>query len=1053
MSFPLTDEQRAAVLATEPKIAVVAGAGTGKTRVLTERYVELVLKRGVDLRRILAVTFTNKAAREMKERIAKALRDAGEPKRAQQVEFAAVSTMHAFLGRILRERALDAGVDPRYRLADEIEAELMLDEAIDAAVDAAQDPALIDLAGGEQFVRQLYKSARATPNPLPTLEPVAFDEEEFGRRMGSLLDGLANCAAKGKTLEKIQALHAMRDGLMACEEEALAEFPVLIQRWSGDAKEYADEAKALKKELESLAHRERATAVGAAVVRLLVDLDARYTELKRDEGLLDFADIEHLGLKLLTSEAGKQVAAEYDHLLVDEYQDTSRIQQALLDALAEHCNRFGVGDEKQSIYRFRYADARIFVEMRQEATEYPLSESFRSRPEVVGFVNELFQGLFKGTGVEARDLRVEQEWDSKALSSIEVMAPEGRLIPHARRKAADALAARLRELVDQKTFRYGDCALLMPRMSALAIYERAFVDRGIPYVVVKGRGYYAAREVVDLANLLLLTEDPHDDYRAVGVLTSLLCGVPEQDLLHMDGDVPWMLRTPGDAIPRERRQRLRQFAERFERWREMAGRVQTGALVETILDETRFADLMLLENDGRRRHANLKKVLRQARATTLSPGEFARGLLEFREREVRESEAPVSSEDDDAVQIMTVHASKGLEFKCVAIAELSEAENRGGGAILQPSGRFGFTLRNDDGNSFVPPGMDGLKQWEKQQAIAEERRLWYVAMTRAEEHLILSWPRTPKKQNKALAHLLTGQDTDAPVQRPRATGLSRSVRASLRRAGALNADIPRDNEAADALLDRVAAYEPPPVDDSPYIAAVADLVEFDRCPRRYRLRRMLGIEIDDAPVYTGEGGDRADDDEHPRRLLGTVFHKIIAEIGPGAVPTADQVRAHFPEARDKDVEKIKQWSEWLAEQPIAQQLQGKRLVPEMDFLVRLGDLPLRGSIDLYTRDVPLLLDYKTSRKAKPQEYALQVAIYLGALRALDLPCPDVAHLVYVDAKQVHEVKPVALEELIATFRNAHRVAGQSGEAFTPTPGDACEYCDFRAACEAEGYEL
>ena len=330
MSFPLTDEQRAAVLADEPKVAVVAGAGTGKTRVLTERYLELVLKRGVDLRRVLAVTFTNKAAREMKERIAKALRDAGERERAQQVEFAPVSTMHSFLGRILRERALDAGVDPRYRLADEIEAELLLDQAIDDAVDAADEAtraALIDLAGGEPFIRQLYKTARATPHPLQALQPVTFDSEEMGQRFGALLDGLGNCAAKGKTLEKIQKLEAMRDRLIACELEAMAAFPEFAQRWAGDAKDYADEAKSIKKELASLVHRERADEVGAAVVRLLVDLDARYTELKRDEGLLDFADVEHLGLKLLTSEVGAGFAAAYAQQLVDEYQDTSRLQR------------------------------------------------------------------------------------------------------------------------------------------------------------------------------------------------------------------------------------------------------------------------------------------------------------------------------------------------------------------------------------------------------------------------------------------------------------------------------------------------------------------------------------------------------------------------------------------------------------------------------------------------------------------------------------------------------------------------------------------------------
>ena len=1065
----LTDDQRAAVHAGGRRVAVVAGAGTGKTRVLTERYLHLAIDRGADLRRILAVTFTNKAAREMKERIRDTLADRGESERARQVEFAPISTVHTFLGRVLRERALDAGVDPRFAIADEVTAELLLDRAMDDAIAAVDDEtrgALVDVAGGEDYLRGLYLAARATPHEFGELRAVEVDEQALRARLAALLDGLARCKATGKTAEKIQRLGAMRAGLLALDAGACAEFPSHILRWGGEAKEFAADAKALRDELALLAYRERAERSGAAIVRLLVDLDARFTEAKAEEGLIDFADIERLGLRLLRSEAGAKVAAEFDHMLVDEYQDTSRIQQAIVEALAERCDLFAVGDAKQSIYRFRYADASIFAELQAEADCFPLRDSFRSREPVVRFVNDLFERLFRGTGVAPQALDPKRTaWEREREGRVELLAPEGRNAFQARRREAHAIAARLNELVrEREEYEFRECAILLPRMSNLSLYERALADQGIPYVVVKGRGYYAAREVVDLAHLLLALEDPFDEYRAVGAMTSLLCGVPETDLLHLAGDAPYPLRALGqerpETIPPDRWERLLTFAGRFEEWRRALQFEECGAVVERILADTRFADLLLLEPDGRRRHANLRKALRQARKTHVSPAEFARGLLEFREREVRESEAPIASEADDAVRIMTVHASKGLQFPLTVVADLSEGKRAVSGAILHPDGRFGFRLRGiPPARNVEPPGLSALKEWEKAQEEGERRRLWYVALTRAEEHLIVSWPRTESGTgNKALEHLLDDPPAGVGVIDPdslrvpsRRGGVGTRVRAAVRRRAELPPppDLARDDAAADVLLERVASFAPPATDGTPYIAAVADLVEFDRCPRRYRLGRLLGIDVESPVRVAEEARPRADEDEHPRRLLGTAFHKVIAEIEPGGVPTEEQVREQFPEAKAADVEKIAGWCAWLADQPISAELAGCKLVPEMDFLVRLGGLPVRGTIDLYTPDLPLLLDYKTSRRAKPEEYALQVAVYLRALRELDRPCPESAKLVYVDARAVHEVAPVDLDPLIERFATAHR--GDGG--FAPTPGAACEYCEFKAACLAQGIEL
>lgn len=1066
----LTREQSAAAFAEERAVAVVAGAGTGKTRVLTERYLDLVMRRGVPIPRILAVTFTEKAAREMKERIRGALRGKGRADLARQAEFAPVSTIHAFLARMLRERALDAGLDPRFAIADEITAEFLREEAMAETVDASGlSDALVDLAGAEGDLRELYEAARATPFELSALVPMAPDLEGLSARMARFL---AECAevrlTAAGTASRLAGLRERRARFLALDPGAAEEFFDLVKGGVAAAqKELFREGKEIAKAYRPLVHLARARATGAAVVDALARLDAAYTARKRAEGLLDFSDLEREGLRLLRSPAGDAVLAEFDHLLVDEYQDTNRLQEAILERLASKAVRFGVGDEKQSIYRFRHADAAVFQELRGKAKPYPLGGSFRSRPEIVAFTNALFRELFRGTDVASQDLRAEAAWRERKAPCVELIAPPAENAAEGRRREAAAVARRLREIVEGKellrgaadaegSISYRDCAILLRSTTNLVLYERALGEAGVPYVVIQGRGYYAAREVVDLAHLLLLLSDPGDTYRAVAAMTSLFCGVPDGDLLHLPGDGPLPLRAASaprpPPIPPARWERLREFAARFRRWRAMAQRVSTGDLVEAILRETRFAELMLLEADGRRRYANLMKALRRARQTSEGYAEFGRSLLEFRERELRESEAPVAAEDDDVVKIMTIHAAKGLEFPLVVVADLTwKAGGRRGPPFRAADGRFSFKLRGEDGN-IEPPGYEEIRAWDAQQEAAEEMRLLYVALTRAEEHLILSGALAGARKENVLARLVEAPppgvrvvDT-APLTRPDARRRRfAAVRAAIRRGAELPAGIARDEEAARALLARIDGHRPPPPDGTPYVAAAADLVEFERCPRRYRLQRMLGIELEEPP----EGDERPDADEHPRREIGTAFHEIMEKEGPGSVPDEAMVLRYFPPAGPNEIGKIRRWCEWLSRQPIVRGLGGPGVRKEMPFLVRLGGLAIRGKMDLYSPDPPLLLDWKTGERVRAKEYEVQVAVYVAALRAAGMPAPDHGKLVYVDAEQVVDVPERPVAPLIEAFKDAHRGEG----SFRPKPGDACFHCEFRKACLRDGVPI
>jgi len=1063
----LTPEQRAAAFAEDEAIAVIAGAGTGKTRVLTERYLHLAVDRGVELERILTVTFTEKAAREMKDRIRAALVERGRTDLARRAEFAPISTIHAFLSRVLRERALDAGIDPRAVVADEITADFFLDEAMAATVDGLDEDLradLVEVTGSEETLRTLYLAARATPFEMAELRPVEPVREDLRARVAAFLDGCAGRTHPGATGGRLDGLHALRPRLLELDPSAAEEFSALVKgRVANAVRALFADGRELAEEYAGLAHADRARRAGRAIREALCRLDAEYAERKWAEGIVDFADLERCGLKLLRSPAAPAILAEYDHLLVDEYQDTSRIQEAILEELAKRCRRFGVGDAKQSIYRFRYADAAVFTAYQERARCYPLAGSFRSRPELVEFANGLFEQLFLGSGVESQDLEAAAEWRAKDAPCVEVLTFPADGAAQGRRREARALARRLRELVGERELErtsardperplgYRDCAILLRTMSNLSVYERALAEEGVPYVVVKGRGYYAAREVVDLAHLLLALADPSDRYRAVGAMTSLLCGVPESDLLQLpeEGPLPLAVRKTErpSAIPAPRWRRLQRFADQFERWRRRMGEVETGDLIETILAETRFADLVLAEPGGRRRRANLLKVLRRARQTHDDPVAYARALLEFREREVRESEAPIAAETDEAVRIMTVHGAKGLEFPVVAVADLTGAPPPRRGPVLDADGVFGFRLLGENGSVKTAGGV-ALDEWDKAQEECEKLRLLYVALTRAEEHLLLSGSRYPRAADPFLERLAKQRpphvaivDCDRLGSAARGGRAQAGVRAAVRRGADLPADVPRDRAAARALLDRIETIEVREPDDTPYVAAAADLVEFARCPRRYRLKRQLGIELDPE----GFESEPSDAEEHPRRLLGTAFHEVMREVGPGAVPDEAAIRRHLPAARPKDLRKIREWAKWLAGLDLVAGLADVKTHCEMPFLTRIADLPVRGVIDLYVPSRPLLLDYKTGARVQAEEYGVQVAIYLAAVRSLGFEAPAAAHLVYVDAKTVVEVAEQPVDGLIGRFVAAHR----KGE-FAPVPSDACVHCEFRKACVKNG---
>ncbi|MDQ6607661.1 MAG: UvrD-helicase domain-containing protein, partial [Actinomycetota bacterium] len=778
-----TPEQSAAIERRHGDLLLDASAGSGKTSVLVERFVRSVLEDGVDVSAILAITFTEKAAAELRERIRRRFRELGAGEAAQATEGASISTIHGFCARVLRSGALAAGIDPAFVVLDQAEADLLADAAFDEAAEelAAEAEGGIDLiaAYGAPALRAaiigVYAELRSRGQEFPALPPVtdAPDPEaaraelshaaaEAARELGALVDpasrvvqALDRLAARETVIAGPDPWPGALDRLaLPGGNGAALSTPVCVA--------YAG---ALARFREVCGHR-RAKRAHGLLDRLLRSYGAHYAAAKRECSGVDFDDLQLLARGLLgDGELRERYRTRFHSVMVDEMQDTNQVQLELIELIAQD-NLFTVGDAQQSIYAFRHADVELF-ERRGERLEAlgaraTLQTNFRSRPEIISALNraysaelgERFAPLEAGRVVEpAADPRVEllildkgADWLSDGLASPWRLAE------------ARALARRVGGLIADGA-RPGDVVLLTRTTTDLRVYERALEDAGIPTYVIGGRGYWAHPQVIDIVAYLRALANPRDEEALYTVLTSPLVGLSVGALVSLAAaargggrDPWWVLRDPEDRLDEldaDERRRLEEFVAWFESERRAAARLGVEELIERALEVTAYDLTVLAMPGGARRLANLRKLMRLGREHEAGAGRDLRGFLELVARRAagragaadsRESEAPVESEALNAARLMTIHRAKGLEFPIVCVADLGRSPIRRAELIrIGRDGRLGLRL-SEPGTGKAEPALNyqSLGEAQIRAEQQEERRLFYVAMTRAQERLILS---------------------------------------------------------------------------------------------------------------------------------------------------------------------------------------------------------------------------------------------------------------------------------------------------------------------------
>jgi ATP-dependent helicase/nuclease subunit A len=879
----LTGEQAHAVSRRAEPLLLSAAAGSGKTSVLVERFVAAVRDDGIAPARILAITFTERAAGELRARVRARLLELGDREAARDTEAAFVGTFHGFCARLLRSHSLAAGLDPSFTILDEGLAGRLRERAFAAA--------LRDFLAGERS------------EAVDLLAAYGVD-----RTQGMIEQVYAELRSRGERAPRLPAAR-----LLAAREETDSQ----AREPDVDTTERAD------------AHAADADAAHASALlgELLQRFGDTYERLKRARGAVDFDDLELRARELLTERVDLRAAwsDRFELLMVDEFQDTNQRQLAILEAL-DRGNLFTVGDELQSIYGFRHADVSLFRarrgELEQLGGSLRLTQNFRSREALLEVINAVFAERFAGysplvagrravAGARSEDTprfvpgaTGEGTLGAPAAPEVELLltdvrgweereelaGPIAAGLPHAqlwRQAEARLLAQRVAGLVRDGHARPGEVVVLLRAAGDLEVFERALQLCGLRTLAAVG-AFWGHQQIGDLIAYLRALANPLDERALYSVLASPLAGCSRDRLgllanaARADRRGVWetALAAAGDDV-------LTAFSARLQQERAAAPRRTLSQLIERAIDASGYREYVLGLDWAERRLANVHKLLRLARRFEASEGRNLRAFLdhvEYLEQAVKvEPDAPVEGVEPDAVRLMTVHAAKGLEFPVVCLADLGRQPNTQTPDLLVDGERIGLRLVRLDG-ARSSPALDYEQLCEERRAreAEEEDRILYVAMTRARERLLLSgavdferWPAS-RQASTAISWLGPALSADLPAlvgdlgagastadasvfDIPVGDG-SASVRCRLN-APATVGSVLRLRDAKAAPAERPAVGDGPAVGDEP---AVGDVSVAGEQLSVFAQRAPSSIPDGSTVDTMATGRSRSDDPRRPR---------------------------------------------------------------------------------------------------------------------------------------------------------------------------------------------
>ncbi|MCP4267145.1 MAG: UvrD-helicase domain-containing protein [Candidatus Brocadiaceae bacterium] len=1132
MNIKLTDSQKKGVAITDRDLCVVAGPGAGKTRVLVERFSNLVIKHKVPINKILILTFTEKAANEMKERAARSFEGKGMEKERQEIEFAYLSTIHGFCARLLRENAIEAGIDPQFSVMDELQAGRLKEQTLEDTFRERTcektletflkdifwkqtDPKKSRLKSFKENLIQLHEKIRnacisisETVNTADLTQDIVNSYKIVECLINEIM---AICSDKNltpKTKEKVD--HILKKWSDSGFKNSIDELYKKEGRFSQNddlALSLLNKVKAIKNSINlqvskdvkgtlgnlrdelnnfiGLLVEDYSSSIKMVLRDFLVNFDNAYLERKKVESLIDFTDLEVDTIKLLENSEyiANEIKQKFKYILVDEFQDISMLQKTLIDLIRSKGNLFIVGDAKQSIYGFRNADVEIFQNVQKNSDRESLinlNENFRSRPQILDFINYIFNKLWPGNTTTCDDnidsisppfegvvkevvtnsltnstqqLKAGAKFSDKLFPSVEIIVAEGKDKTEARKWESIEIAKRIKEIVDkdeikitnkglsERNLSYRDFAILFRSTTDIKLYEHSLSYIDVPYYVVSGRGFFNTTEITDLINLLKVIESPLDEINLAAVLKSPFVGIDDDalywmaDYVHSNNKKKFLYQALDEVcsikeIEPNSRDMIIRFTQFLKEVQRIKHRTSLWGLISFILKKTEFQSKMLLFSNGKKRYANLLKLIELCKNQEDFEPLTLKGFIEivdvYKFREIRESEAPVESEEDDVVKLITTHSAKGLEFPVVIVADTDRSNTRPPDYfVFSKDHGISFKVLNPSTNEAeVPLNYERINQETKDKELQESKRLLFVAITRAQEHLIISggtnknramgdsdkgnWysyissslcldsnpeenPEIVKLDNKK-----SGQNSSAVVEikHMRIKEESRSSDQSVlaKPKGSKSTKLLTQHKKEIETCNKIKTVSPTKeivktgedilstithnveIDNSHYVYSVTEILKFHFCPQLYYFNSILGLRgISDqvrseSNYEEDEDKNRLNDDEIPGHELGNIVHRVFKKYNYPEGNLREfikrELKMYSLDTNQKSIELIADWVNLFYNSKIGKEvISSKLLKRETSFIFNYQDNLIRGQIDLFYFDSSGLLkiiDYKAN---------------------------------------------------------------------------------------------
>ncbi|HOW58160.1 MAG TPA: UvrD-helicase domain-containing protein [Candidatus Omnitrophota bacterium] len=1048
----LTETQKKAVRTIHKNILISAGAGTGKTRVLVERILHLLRTQKAVVDELLVLTFTEKAANEIKTRLSRQFKELDLKQSRRDLEKSSISTFHGFASRLLKEHPIEAGVDPDFRVIESEQSELLKEEALRETLEQCYERKedhfeLLNVYGEASVVSGISKVFTAARHEGKKLQAFFQENNQQEEEICSQQESRLSHTAK-MLIRKLDGVDT--DGW----ERFLKN-----QEWNWDTvRDFKDWSAAYKKQRkpEWKEWRELLETVSALRLRSLampwrekfeqmaLAFETIYEAKKKEKGFLDFDDLQmkavglFRGEKPIFAKLRERYQKKYKFILIDEFQDTNFLQMEFVELLSSGTNLFMVGDYKQSIYSFRGAEPRIFLEKERlyESGEqgecFFLSESFRSEPPILDFINRFFKALWDEDGFPFEPLvptGKDKAQPTRSCPAVEMWVTtlkEDEDMRYARLREARGIASKIRELHDKENMPYGDMAVLFQAMTLSGIYEDAFKSAGIPYFIVAGRGFYEQPEIQDIMCLLKHLEKPLADIPLAATLRSPLFHITDdtlfwlsryakikdskESLFHALKQSEKILEISG-----EQKERLQFFMTLTLELKSLKDRISLTELVDQILEKTGYELSLLVDRTGVRRYANLKKLIARIREyesyDRMSLASFLNILKRLQAQEVRESEAQIALETSkEAVRIMSIHGAKGLEFPVVFVADMGHQGSHADSKVVIAHAADGYAIQVRDETDLEmkkPYFFHWVDEKIKKREEDERKRLFYVAVTRAKSRLFLSGVYKKKKETKEnFREMSSWMDWAMAL----CGDLGVNV---IENTGEINMRLnPKPKVGTEEVLrqlEQIAEKSEkkeikptiPIAKDSTCVSPrsidlpVSAYVLFQKDPQAFWRTYQIG--------WTVMENERAGESEDPEEGnvsaadFGTAMHHFLEHLD-FKDPEKHFKTAVFNHFFDRFGESVTDEAVTLLKsfirQPVFQRLQkARRIKREVDFVLNERHGLIQGKLDVLFEDEKgdwHILDYKTAwgdeEAAHQSAYDLQIEIYaLAAQRILKIP--------------------------------------------------------------------